>query len=917
MLKNNQSFHDNASFILSFHNIEDLKIEDIQYLLLFEFQEREKQRKIRVAFAFTDFQPTNLRVVGLIAFAALGFFLLPGLIGVSPLMGLLIGGAIGWRALGFSNQNRQQPRVLQQERVVSSPGFDSSPQPLVIGGTIPMTFTNKSLNPNGGVRLNGNSINAYIRTFKNEQILYQLTCLGLGEIEEINLNNLKIDNQPLDNFFDGEITSNYVKGTDKQSRFSNFPFYSQVISPTNNKNLGLSFRALANTNSLNNNSFAVDSNDFDAFSPSETYRVNAVEFRVVNKSSNGFRLFLNKNLSSLGDRRVNAVYAAKYETSKRCTRLDLNFAFDIWARDNQNNLIRSAVAFDIYLNGILVACFYVTNAKEGTIRRAITFKNLPLNKHKIETYSHTAIPSGVTPIKLIDSGVLTTVSSGKFFDGKECLIDVESGSLDAISSINDWLRTDNKAQNSSDRGANGAITSINEIVFPEDINQGGMTDYGNLVIIENVAKASNRLQNAPAYSHEITKGIKGRNHILAGESGLNSNLNSLVITGFNLDKVSIGYKLRNIDRKVESTISQITLNTLVTQDSLSWQAGDRFLVYFEGALNYFPDVLVYMLTSPKGGMGKQISENFINYPSICESRNFCATNNFYFDDVLENSVSIDEWISQESLASLLYPSKYAGIYGLKPETYTPPTDIFNVSRIVPGTFSQSRPNNPKVNGCQLTYKANIDGVKFDKTVTVVTSDVWFGREILEPITLKFESITNEDQARKVAARNLKSRLIQDKVVSFQTGIAGFNVNEGDLIIVQYALTERDLEVSGFCLQAFNYNQGSQEIKLSKPVSSILQGQNYKASIYHLESGLVEENKNFQVLPNGNLLISGLQEVIKPARSEYNADIVIITSNLKDKLFRVVSLKPNDYFVTVDCVNWSEDILEDDDLFFIT
>jgi hypothetical protein len=108
----------------------------------------------------------------------------------------------------------------------------------------------------------------------------------------------------------------------------------------------------------------------------------------------------------------------------------------------------------------------------------------------------------------------------------------------------------------------------------------------------------------------------------------------------------------------------------------------------------------------------------------------------------------------------------------------------------------------------------------------------------------------------------------------------------------------------------------QEITLSKYIPGFL-GAGHTANIYHLESGLVETQKPVTLLPNGNLQISSLAEAIKPPREGFNADIIIICKDISEKLFRVVSIKPKEYNVEVSCINWSLDILNSSDLYFIS
>lgn len=896
--------------------------DELQYLLLIEFNNQQTNQKLYYAFYKASPVPqiTNGKVLGVIGFAALGFFAAP-LLGISAITGVLIGASIGWRLFGGGQKNKSKSQ--KQERIVSSPGFDSAPQPPQIGGVIPLVFTNTSTNSNGGVRLNGNVLNSYVKTFQNKQILYTLIALGLGEIVEIDNSQLLIDNQPLDNFYSGVITTNSVTGVDNQSRFENYPYYSQCVSASNNNVFGVSYRGLIISGSVSNNSFRVSESDYDSFVPTERYRVNGIDFRVTNKIINGseYRIVTDKNFSNVGDRKIYSVYRAKYKTSSKCTRIDLNLAFDISARNKtSNDLTTFAVVFDVYLNGQLVSRFYESNKKEGTVRRSLTLTNLNYQKHTIETYSYSVITDNIQPLRLDDSGILRTISSGVIQNGKEIQLIVESNpnNQQTISKINDFLNVDNKVSMSSDRGANARLTTVNEVTLPSDLGHDFMTNYRQIALQDLKIEASDNLQASPATSTLVRKGIKYRNHIAAGEASINSQNNLLIANGVNLSEVQINYVCRNISRQTESIITNITGSTITTQFSLNWQPGEVFLVYYLDAINYFPDIFVYSRLNKQGGVrGLSISEKFIDYSSICSARRFCKNSGFYWDGVIDAPTKWNNWVLQESLGSLLYPFKYSGNYGLRQEEVTNPVDIFNTSRIFPGTFSQSKPDNSKINCVQLTYNSNEDNfTKIDKTITVMTADAFFNREVLQIENLNFESITNESQAKKVAARFLKSRILQNKVIEFTTGLSGFNCREGDLVAVQYALTELEAEVSGFCLNAQNLINGNQEITLSKIVSANLNNQGYIVNIYHLEFGTVQTSRQFTLLPSGNLLITGLTEVIKPARENFNGDVIVINKNISEKIYRISTIKPENYGVKITAVNWSADIHNDSDLFFI-
>ena len=905
-----------------------LTADELQYLLLVEYNNQQIRKKQYYAFYLSCPVPlvTNAKVVGIIAAAVVGIFLAP-VLGVGLVAAALIGASIGWRLLGGA-PDKPERKELRQSSVVSSPGFDSPPQPPQIGSVVPLLFTNTSSNPNGGLRVSGNVVNSYVKTFKNVQTLYTLLALGLGEIQEIDNSNLLIDNQSRDSFYEKSIITSHTLGLENQNTFPEYTKYSQAVSPGNNNTLGVSLRHKIQTGGLSGNQFNLENQEaYESLVAGENYILGSQEFKIINKfiDNGNYKAVADVVFTDSADGKVFAVYRFNHKTNQSCSEVDINFSFEISARDKETNEPTTfAVVFDLFVDVHLVGRFYITSQIEGTLRRAIKIYNLPYKKHTIKTASYASIDSSVPIYSLDDSGIVRTVSSGAVYEGKNILFEIESNpnSQHTISQINNFLNNDTKSSTSSDRGANGRVTTINYRVSTEDLGHESMTNYKNLALNNIIAEASAGLTSSPAYSTLVKAGIKYRNHIAAGQASIGSSQKNLVVNGVDISAVVGGYICRNISKQIESNIVDIVDGTIITNTSLFWQVGEDFLIYFEGAINYFPDIFVYSRLNRKGGVkGLRISEKFIDYPSICKARKFCKDNNYFFDAVIDTATNWNEWVSKESLASLLFPFKYAGNYGLKMEDNTPPTDIFNASRIIPGSYSQSKPPNIVINAVQLTYTENDDSTdnsffKVDRTLTVMTQAAYYSIEPLQIDNLTYKSITNLEQAKAVASKYLKSRLLQNKVIEFKTGIYGFGCREGDLIIVQYALTETETELSGFCLSAQTLTNGEQEITLNKKASQTLNNQGYTASIYHLESGVVETSKYFFVQPSGSISISGLSEAILPPRESYNGDVVVINKDISEKIYRISAIKPENYEVQITAVNWDAAIHDDADLFYV-
>jgi hypothetical protein len=911
-----------------------LTADELQYLLLIEFNNQQIRQKQYYAFYLSCPVPQihNAKVLGIIVAAVVGIFLAP-VLGIGVATAALIGASIGWRLLGGASDNKPKVKEAKNATIVSTPGFDSAPQPPVIGSVIPLLFTSILNNPNGGLRVSGNVVNSYITTFKNVQTLSTLIAVGLGEIGDINNSQLLIDNQARSSFLQTTIKTNQVNGLETQGTFNEYQKYSQVISPSNNATLGISLRGKFISGTLVNNSFDVEKDDYEALVAGESYRLeNGKEFKIINKFIQGsnYKIITNTELTSPPiantSNKIFAFYQFRHKTNQSCSAIELHFALDISARQKTDNEPTTyAVVFDLYVNHDFIGIFSVTSKAEGTLRRSILIYDLPYQKHLVHTYPRTSVDTSMLPIyRLDDSGVTKQLNKNLNYNGILVKFKIESDDRNypSISQLNEYLTFDNKSVTSSDRGANTRVTAINYFTSPLDLGHPRISNYKNVVLNSITVEASSGLTNSPSYSILVNEGIKGNNHIAAGKASIGSQNNQLVANGVDLSEVQIGMICRSITNQIQSPITSISNGVVTVKESLYWTPGDDFLIYSYSSINYFPDVFVYSRLNRKGGVkGLIISEKFIDFPSICKARRFCKNNNYFFDAVIDSPTKWNEWVTRESLASMLYPFKYAGNYGLKIEENSDPTDIFNASRIIPGSYSQTKPSAPYINAVQLTYTANDDTsdnsfFKVDRTLTVMTAAAFYSTEPIQIDNLVYKSITNLAQAKAVASKYLKSRLLQNKVIEFKTGVYGFNCREGDLIIVQYALTELESEMSGFCLQADTLVNGNQEILLNKKATETLNNQGYVCSIYHLETGTVQTAKNFLVLPTGRLSISGLSEVIKPAREGYNGDVIVINKNISEKIYRISAIKPENYEVKITAVNWDASIHDDSDLFYV-
>jgi hypothetical protein len=913
------------------HDI-DITEEDFKQISLFyNTTSQTWERRLSSDPHSTWFEVRNGRVLGVIAFAAAGFFLAP-VLGLGALTGALLGASIGWKLFGGGNRkNTNANNNVKEEKAAQTFGFNSAPSVTPIGGVIPLVFTNQYLNPNGGVRTSGVVLHSSVDTFGGVQRLLTIYGLCLGEIGEVAEPDILINGQPRVNFFSNEITTITRYGSDQQSYINFFGYYSQCISVANNNQLGISKRGKhIGSSSTSTNFLFVNADEFDNYVPTDIYIINSQEFTIISKNPSNNSIQTDRLLNINTNDEIFSTYRIKYETSKKCSEIQLNLVSNLWGRDSNNALLQHGVLFSCYINGAFIGRFLLSNKSEADVRRRFIIRNLLFQKHTVELYpvNFVSDASGIYPISDIQQ--VTRINTGVYFGSNEVQIEYENASNVSlsVSQINSIINL-NKAQTSNDRGAVTQLTTVNEIVYPIDLGHDFRANYKGVCIGALIAQSSNRLQSDPAPSWKLKRGLFGRIHFSAGRAN-NSSTNNLLVditANFLSDNFGVGNDviIRNLDKGIEGLITNFSLTTVTTATSLFWESGDRYLIYQANqSLCYFPDIYVWTLTSTRGGLGSlmhgvQMSDYFIDYESIVESRKFCLNNGYFWDGVIDEQVNWSQWATFESTASLLFPTRIGGKFGLIPEGSRNPIALFNASNILPDTYYEEYAPIQKLNCVHITYTDNSDNISKEKTVSIITNAAYFGTEALFAESLKFESITNQHQAVRVAQIFLKSRVLQDRVISFSTALQGFSIREGDFIIVQHLTTEIEKECSGFVLESISFNAGTQKLILSSP-SPIGIGTQYSAAIYRLESGSVQQNLTCSGIKEGNparnvIQIQGLSEPLKIPRENYTGDYVIVGKDTTHRrTYRTQEVKPNDDgSVTITAVLWIPEILSTDGL----
>lgn len=931
------------------HNVE-LSQDDLKTLNEFHFKLKlENQSRLANDLNSVYYDISNGKVLTILAFAVVGFFVAP-LFGISGIVGALIAASIGWRVVGgLTNPPNAPPPA-------PTFGYNSVPSIVPIGNIVPLVFCNRDINLLGGARTSGAIINSRVDTFSGIQRLCSMYVLSVGEIGEIDTTQVLINNQPTSNFFPGEIESFFVSGTLTQTIPSNFFVnYSQTQTVSDNNGIGLSKVGYASTNLNNTTTIRVgDVTTQQNFTPSNRYLFNGQYFKVTGTYTNinygnntgDYRVYSDTNLTGSDSIPFLSYYRTRYKTSKKCTEIWLNFSATLYAYDNNNTYVNFGLINELYIDGVFICMFYMQNGSQVNIRRRLIVKNLPFSFHTIETNPISKYDGSKGSIyPLYPDGYINYVypDTNPVINGQAIIIGYERnpGVLENTDDANSRADFYGKASTSADGQVPCTMTTVCEIVSPSDLGQSQFTNYPGLAIAGLNILASSRLQGDPNPNWFINKGIIGRTHIAANIANSASNNNILYDLTANFASIGLSNNLilRNLDNQTESYIVSWTNTSVTTDLSLLWQAGNRYLIYGKDSLVYFPDIYVWTLTSKQGGLGgilpgTILADYFIDYPNIVRSRQFCIQNNFYWDGGVDKQTQWMQWVNTESMASLLFPAKYGGRFGLLPEVYTEPVALFNATNIIENTYTEDYAPKQLLNCVHVVYKDGTNysdpwfpdnDIKFyQKNVSILTEDAYNGTTQIFPESITLDSVTNEQQAIRVGQVYLKTRLLQSRVISFSTSLQGFSVREGDLIIVQHVTTEVDKESSGFVTAINVVSSGVNQVQLSSPLQIGLTS-DYSCSILKVQTGTFQNNLACQVVQittddvtTNWLEISGLQDNLSATVDNFSGDYVVVGRDIPDRrTYRVSQINPaDDGSVAITAILWVADMLTANGLYTV-
>lgn len=865
------------------------------------------------------------KIIGILAFAAIGFFAAP-LLGVGGIVGALMGAAIGWRLFGGKEEEKKQ----EEAKTATSYGFDGLSSLPSIGGAIPLIYCDRINNPNGGILANGFCTHSRVETSKNSQKIYQLFVFGLGQIGQIDVSKTLINDQPLDNFFAGDIVVTPQLGTLTQLPLPQFDIYSQSISPNANNQIGVDVKSAVA--SVTGNSITIKTDDknkdtVDIFTPSDIYRSQGVDFRVIGKSGET-TILTNIVVPTVANAWISAIYNSKYTTSKKINQLDINFNAVYWARKNDEDdgsvLTKQAGVFDLYVKPepsgteIKLCRFAIESKSTSNLRRVLKIRNMPYGKYTVSIksvdFAQLQIEGNNNAYLLDDSGnFVDYVFSGY-------VVTMEGG---VFASVFDGLNPGDKTQWGNQGNAPATITSYNEIVYSTSLGQSRVVSYPGLPYAAFIANASNQLQGNPNVKFLLTLGRNQmRVHIWSGTATA-TNANTLIDTVRGIGSTQVGNIIRNLDKRTQSVISSIdSVNGLIaTFDEIAWDKGDRWISFIINASSFFPDIYVDTLSNPDGGLGNFIdADYFIDYDSICDSLAFCRANGFFWDGTISAPIPWAQWATKESMGSLLFPSRINGKFALLPEIQRNPVALFNASNV--WDFTEEFAEKQELNTVVVSYKDGSDAKFKTASVTIMTDDAYNGIVSITEESVNLDSVTNQAQAIKVGQVYLKTRLLQDRAISFKTGLQGSYLQPGDLIICQHVITQFNRECSGFALES-TFDIDHYIVKLSADVELGIDPSKYSCAVFHLESGQVQNNLTVYSVDTGasgvKLYIYGSNQPILAPSENRTGDYITIGENLtENRIYKISVVDPQpDGSVGITAVLWLEQMLNSDGLVTVT
>lgn len=572
-------------------------------------------------------------------------------------------------------------------------------------------------------------------------------------------------------------------------------------------------------------------------------------------------------------------------------------------------------------NWVFLKRIFIREKSENAKQFRIEIENLKYGRYYVKLKPFSTAPDSTSDtLKLDCSGEDAVYSTSANINGNIVRLKGEFSGQPTNKMMRDSINYDEfKRIVSSESGAPLRITTISEVVNPDTISKP--SNYAGVAVVGVRVKASDRVSTAPEMSFFVSEGRKIRNLLHYGVQQATTTQSTIIDTSIDYSTINeIVYgttKVRNLDTKLEGTVTGISNNRPTT--TISFSPKDRFIIYNYEASNYFPDIYVDWLINPEGGLGAVIDgDNDIDYDSIVKARRFVKENEFYWDGVLSEMENFSAKVTKEASLSLLYPFSPNGLFGLTTEDENRlPIAVFNASNILKDSFEESvlAWQESQINQVVVVFTDGTDNQK-PLTAVVARTDALVAKQVkLNSITIEAPSISNPEQARKVAGVTLNSKRYQDKIVKFKTATQGLFLAPGEAILVQHTATEYDYDISGYVTEVgvYDLTTQTQRILLSRQPSNLITS-DYKATIQLQETNTVLENLTFTLIQENGLFYLDIENLPSPI-SLYDP-VVIGRAVIEDKVYRIQNLAISENGeISISAVLWSNKLFDFSDLNF--
>jgi len=572
-------------------------------------------------------------------------------------------------------------------------------------------------------------------------------------------------------------------------------------------------------------------------------------------------------------------------------------------------------------NWVFLKRIFIREKSENAKQFRIEIENLKYGRYYVKLKPFSTAPDSTSDtLKLDCSGEDAVYSTSANINGNIVRLKGEFSGQPTNKMMRDSINYDEfKRIVSSESGAPLRITTISEVVNPDTISKP--SNYAGVAVVGVRVKASDRISTAPEMSFFVSEGRKIRNLLHYGVQQATTTQSTIIDTTIDystINEIVNGTtNVRNLDTKLEGTVTGISNNRPTT--TISFSPKDRFIIYNYEASNYFPDIYVDWLINPEGGLGAVIDgDNDIDYDSIVKARRFVKENEFYWDGVLSEVENFSAKVTKDASLSLLYPFSPNGLFGLTTEDENRlPIAVFNASNILKDSFEESvLPwQESQINQVVVVFTDGTDNQK-PLTAVVARTDALVAKQVkLNSITIEAPSISNPEQARKVAGVTLNSKRYQDKIVKFKTATQGLFLAPGEAILVQHTATEYDYDISGYVTEVgvYDLTTQTQRILLSRQPSNLITS-DYKATIQLQETNTVLENLTFTLVQENGFYYLNIENLPSPI-SLYDP-VVIGRAVIEDKVYRIQNLAISENGeISISAVLWSNKLFDFSDLDF--